>query len=112
MYQYNKNKFIINGKTVEFSFEIRKVLEYKDKYIILLSIPYDKNELNNIFCLDKKGTIIWKAEDLNKLFPKLKNIPYEQMGIINDQLFASDFYGRNYKINLFDGKVEEYNIVK
>lgn len=34
------------------------------------------------------------------------------MGIKDDIIFASDFYGRNYKINDNNGKIEKFNIVK
>lgn len=112
MYEYIKNKIIINGKKKEFSYDIRKIIEYKNNYYVLLSIPFDKNDLNNIYCLDEDGNLVWQSEDLNYLFPTLKNLPYEQIGIKDDVLYASDFYGRNYQIGLSDGKVRECNIVK
>ena len=32
--------------------------------------------------------------------------------IKDDTIFASDFYGRNYKINVDSGKIEEFDVVK
>ena len=37
---------------------------------------------------------------------------YGQMEIKDDIIFASDFYGRNYKINANDGKIEGFDMVK
>ena len=34
------------------------------------------------------------------------------MGIKDNTLYASDFYGRSYSINLDTGKIEGCNIVK
>ena len=76
---------------------------------------YEKNhiEINNIYCMDAKAKLLWRSEDLSMLYPKLKNLlPYGQMEIKDDIIFASDFYGRNYKINANDGKIEGFDMVK
>ena len=113
MYQYKKSHIEINNNSYDFEFDIRAVIEYKEKYIVLLAIPFNKTEINNIYCLDAQAKLIWQAEDLSVRCPELKNIlPYEQMGIKDDIIFASDFYGRNYQINVNNGKIEGVKIVK
>lgn len=113
MYLYEKKYIEINGNRYDFEFDIRAVVQYKEKYIILLGIPFNKTEINNIYCLDSQANLIWQSEDLFTRYPELKNpLPYEQIGIKDDTIFASDFYGRNYKINADSGKIEEINIVK
>lgn len=112
MYRFEKNELIINSKKRTFEYEIRQVIESYERYYVLLSIPFDKSEMNNIFCIDKTNDLVWRVQDLNVLFPDLKNLPYEQMGIKNDKLYASDFYGRNYTINLLTGNIEGCDIVK
>ena len=113
MYQYEKNHIEINSNSYDFEFDIRAVIEYKEKYIVLLAIPFNKTEINNIYCLDAQAKLIWQAEDLSVRCPELKNLlPYEQMGIKDDIIFASDFYGRNYQINVNNGKIEGVKIVK
>lgn len=112
MYQYNNKGIEINRIKHEFNFNIRKVVKYEGRYIVLLSIPFDSQEINNIYCLDSQANLVWRSEDLATLYPKIKNLPYEQMGIKDDAIYASDFYGRNYKINLDTGKIEDCAIVK
>lgn len=113
MYQYEKNYIEINGNIYNFKFDIRTVIQFKERYIVLLGIPFNKNDINNIYCLDSQANLVWQSEDLASRYPELKNLlPYEQMGIINDTIFASDFYGRNYAINADSGKIEDVNIVK
>ena len=113
MYLYEKKYIEINGNRYDFEFDIRAVVQYKEKYIILLGILFNKTEINNIYCLDSQANLIWQSEDLSTRYPELKNpLPYEQIGIKDDTIFASDFYGRNYKINADSGKIEEINIVK
>ena len=103
----------INSNIDDFLFDMRAVVQYKKKYIVLLGIPFNSTEINNIYCLDAQANLIWQSEDLNTLYPELKNLlSYEQMGIKDDTIFASDFYGRNYKINVDSGKIEGFTIVK
>ena len=112
MYKFEKNELIINSNSRTFEYDIRKVIEYNECYYILLSIPFNKSEINNIFCVDKQNKLLWRSENLDVLFPDLENLPYEQMGIKDNKLYASDFYGRNYHINLLNGKMGECTIVK
>ncbi len=113
MYLYEKKYIEINGNSYDFEFDIRTVVQYKEKYIVLLGIPFNRTEINNIYCLDAQANLIWQSEDLSTRYPELKNpLPYEQIGIKDDTIFASDFYGRNYKINADSGKIEGINIVR
>lgn len=112
MYKYQMNELIINDIKRTFNYDVRNVLEFNKYYFILLSIPFDKSEINNIYCVDNKNDLLWRSEDLNVLFPEQKNLPYEQMGIKDNELYASDFYGRNYCINPLNGRVGKYTIVR
>lgn len=112
MYSVKDNTLFINSKYVKFGFDIRCTIEYKKHVLVLLSIPFTRNDINNIYCINQLGEIVWQVEDLNFLYPNLKNLPYEQMGIKDDILYASDFYGRNYSIDLDTGKIKGCNIVK
>ena len=113
MYQYEKNHIEINNNSYDFEFDIRAVIEHKEKYVVLLAIPFNKTEINNIQCLDGQAKLIWQSEDISVRYPELKNLlPYEQMGIKDDIIFASDFYGRNYQINVNTGKIEGVKTVK
>lgn len=112
MYEYNKNHLEINGIEIDFEYDIRTIIQYTGKYVVLLGIPFDRNFINNIYCFDDYANLLWRSENLDSLYPNSRNLPYENMGIKDDIVFASDFYGRNYRINLNDGKIIEYDIVK
>ena len=113
MIKYENNRIKIDNYVYDFKFEIRNVIQCNNNYIILLSIPFNNSEINNLYCLNSKAELLWQAQDLKSLFPDLKNLlPYEQMGIKEDYIYASDFYGRCYKININNGKIEDYSIVK
>lgn len=112
MYQYNGNHIEINNNSINFEYDIRDVIQYQEKYIVLLGIPFECQAINNIYCLDTQAKIVWRAEDLSKLYPQLLNLAYEHMSIKDGSIWASDFYGRNYKININTGKIEARKIAK
>lgn len=112
MHNVKDNTLFINSKHVKFDFNIRNTIEYLGCVLVLLSIPFTRNDINNIYCVNEFGEIIWQSEDLKLLYPNLKNLPYEQMGIKDDILYASDFYGRSYRIDLYTGRIKGCNIVK
>lgn len=112
MYKYQRNELIIDDKKRTFEYDVRNVIEINECYVVLLSIPFNKSAINNIYCVNNKNDLLWRSEDLNLLFPEMKNLPYEQMGIKNNKIYASDFYGRNYCINPLNGKIGECSIVR
>lgn len=112
MFISTKN-IVTNGKsTVEFSFNIRSLIEKGNTAFVLLDIPFNDSAINNIYCLNSDMDIVWKVQDLNQVNPGRKNLPYEQMTIKDNTLYATDFLGRCYRINCNDGKIEGKTIVK
>lgn len=58
MCQYDGKRIRINNVCYDFEYEIRTVLEHAGKYIILLAIPFDSEEINNIYCLDSHAKLV------------------------------------------------------
>ena len=52
------NKIEINDSSVEFMYLIKSAKAVDDRIIVLLEIPYDIDEADNLYCLSKNGTII------------------------------------------------------
>ncbi|WP_423832018.1 hypothetical protein ACO4C2_01465 [Streptococcus equinus] len=107
----NKNCIIVAGKKIIFDFDIRTIINLKDCILVLLSIPFNSNSLNNIYAISlKTGEVIWKVASCDKW----KNpLPYENMSQISeDQLVATDFYARKVIIDVKTGKIIETGISK
>jgi outer membrane protein assembly factor BamB len=113
MFKIKNNRIEINSSMYDFKFDIRTVIQYKNNYIVLLSIPFNDSEINNVYCLNSNAELLWQSQDLSSLYQNSKNLlPYEQMRMKDGYIYASDFYGRNYKINANNGKIEGFDIVK
>lgn len=97
------NKIDINDYSIEFKYLIRNAKIVDDKIIVLLELPYNIDEVDNLYCLSKNGTIIWQSQHLKELYPNEKILPYEQIVINDREIIANDFYGRRYFINFENG---------
>jgi len=104
MFSIDNNVLIVNGKKVRFDNKIRKVIEYKNIFLVLLDIPIKSNEINNLYCIDESGNIFWKVEDLNNIIPTKMKRPYEGMKISEDTLVVYDCFSRNFEIDIISGK--------
>ena len=115
--KYKKNYLIINGHRVDFKYDIGKVIPYKEKYIILLEIPLSKrkNEINNIYCVDSQGNLVWQSGDIVAYDPGYgyhSACLYMGMSSSGDIIYGTDFMGRCYHINPENGKIEGYHFTK
>ena len=101
----DKNKLSINGKVIKFNYDIREIKERSNQVIVLLSIPFNMTEIDNVYSVSLEGEINWRVESLNKINPSGNNMPYENMYLKKDELTVSDFYGRRYFIDITNGSI-------
>lgn len=52
--------------------EIRSVIDYKGKKIILLKPISDEEPLDNIICIDDDNNIVWQVENVKKYILTIK----------------------------------------
>ena len=76
-----------------------------NQVIVLLSIPFNVDEIDNIYAVSLDCKINWKVESLSIINPNGNNLPYENMFLNNEELTATDFYGRRYFINTINGTI-------
>ncbi len=109
----DKNVLTLNGKNIKFDHDIRQFKTVGNDVVVLLAIPNNDNTLDNIYCYGSYGIIKWQVQPIKDVYPELKQVfPYEQMSVIDDQISASDFYGRRFFINISDGKITKKDVVK
>lgn len=110
MVEYENNKLIVNGEiTRTFQFGIRDLIEVDEECIVLLEIPFDSLEKNNIIRLDCRGTVVWTIATSG--YSKLA-YPFEQMILRDGWLYATDFYARRCKIDIRSGKIVDVSTFK
>lgn len=111
--QFRKNTLFVNKKPINFDFEVGNALAVDDKVIFLLKIPYDdKTTLKNIYCLNENCQFLWQVQSALEAYPNInEELPFENMvqnG--NGNISASDFYGRNFEINVTNGKIINFSV--
>ena len=89
---------------MKFGYDIRDIKVVDNQVIVLLSIPFHTNEIDNIYAVSLDCKINWRVESLNIISPDGDNLPYENLFFHNGELTATDFYGRRYFINHYKWK--------
>lgn len=87
-----------------------------DKYIVLLNIPQrvelGKDELNNVLCYDETGKMCWQISDkLPSSIISKEQIPYIAIHIMDGKLYATDFWGRKFSVDVENGELLDVKIV-
>lgn len=107
--KYKENTITIGDFKRKFDFNIRKVVETRGYFVILLSIPFDNNSIDNIYGIDESSLKLWRVERNNEW----SGLPYENMNITTDgNIFATDFYGRGVLIDSENGRILDRKITK
>ena len=96
--------------SIQFLFDIRKVLEDGIGQYVLLGIPvgqeYNDYNQNLFYIMD--GKIRWQVEDLNAIFnyDKRPNLPFEAIRFSEDgDIIGTNFFGLRYLVSHVDGKI-------
>lgn len=110
------NDFVVIGdRKVKTKYSVKKIIKYENFNYVLLKIPrvdlgYD--ELNNVFCYDTQGNIVWQIDNNMPSCVKSKEqIPYIDLEIIDGLLYATDFWGRRFLVERTTGKLLDIKIV-
>lgn len=104
-----------NDFTVDFEYNIQDVIYWDGIYIVLLSIPNEVNEVDNIYGVNSRGKVIWKIENPTKAFKLNKNEQgydymalsiYVHMNVSAEGVFtANTFFGMRYIFDYKTGKL-------
>lgn len=109
------NFFSIGHIKITTKYPIKKVEKINEKYIVLLKIPRVElgiEELNNILCYDEKGKMCWRiSNELPSDIVSKEQIPYVAIQVIDEKLFATDFWGRKFNVDVENGELINVRIV-
>ena len=111
----DENILSIGDVRISEKYPIKKVEKINNRYIVLLKIPRVElgiEELNNIVCYDKKGKKCWRiSNELPENIVSKEQIPYVAIQVIGKELYATDFWGRKFKVDIGSGKLIDVKLV-
>lgn len=110
------NVLNIGNATIITKYPIEKVDKINDKYIVLLNITQrvelGKDELNNILCYDQNGKMCWQISDkLPSSIISKEQMPYIAIRIVDGKIYATDFWGRRFNVDVENGELLDVKIV-
>lgn len=104
-----------NNFIVEFKHNIQDVIFWDGIYIVLLSIPNEVNEVDNIYGVNSDGEVIWEIENPTKAFKLNKKEQgynymalsiYVHMNVSAEGVFtANTYFGMRYIFDYKTGKI-------
>ncbi|ELZ16280.1 hypothetical protein C478_03687 [Natrinema thermotolerans DSM 11552] len=102
----NGRELTIDGKTIELPNQIETVLEINGLAVVLLDTTGRSPARDNVWAFDMDGSLVWKAEPVFE--PSNDANTYVQIRREGSDLWASDWKGMEYKLDLQNGKqIEE-----
>ena len=112
----DKNILSIGQAKINVKYPIKKIKKINEKYIVLLKIPscveLGVEELNNVLCFEEKGKLCWQiSNELPANIVSKEQMPYVAIQVIDGKLFATDFWGRRFNVDIENGKLIDVKIV-
>lgn len=100
----NKNTLSVGDNLYSFDNTIESIIVMDSRIIVLLKYSNEK-DIRNIFCVDHMCDLLWRIEDIRKVYPKLSHDPYVGITINDSMLIANQFYGQSYIVDPKNGRI-------
>jgi outer membrane protein assembly factor BamB len=102
----NGNELTIGGCKVVFRFDIDNVKVGQGLYIVLLDIPSNVNEMNNVYAVNDRCQIVWQVQDAGDVYPIKNDVPYVGTRITEEgRIIVTNFNGVTYTLDPATGKI-------
>ena len=110
--KFRKNNLIVNGQPLTFDYEVGNAFVVENNVIFLLRIPNDGDVIRNIYCLNSDCKFLWQVQSPLEAFPEIgEELCFEDMSLRdNGNMSAYDFYGRNFDIDVTNGKILSFKV--
>lgn len=105
-------KFEVGSRVPGLQYSIKQTINTENTILVLLEIPFSENELNNIYSFNLSGDLIWRVNVNFDEYGINNRLPFEIISIIDGYMYASDFYGRRFKIDIKTGLSLNFDVVR
>ncbi|MGX7049584.1 hypothetical protein RU86_GL001642 [Lactococcus piscium] len=114
MYKVVEKKLFIDKNECSFEYDIDDVKYQSGIYVVLLNIPNEVEEVDNIYGVNEFGKIIWRIESPLVAFdikPEeqgynyFANSIYTGIFVLDNKFSANTFFGMSYDFDFLTGKL-------
>lgn len=107
------NKILqIGSYQCDFKRSIKQVKKVGYIYILLLEGLEGKQEINNVYGVNNTGGILWRIQSPEKGMAGIARYPYVGLSVVGEIIGAVDFFGRRFEIDIKNGSILGFDIVK
>lgn len=104
-YTIRANSLQIGAVRIDFPHPILKTEPFDDRLIIVLAIPADSNDTDNVYMVSRTGEILWQIQSRDAMDSKYLKTPYVGVFIRDDCIQVNDFYGARYLVDPRNGAI-------
>ena len=106
-YSVTENELSVGDRIISFPHCIYAVESTETQLLILLEIPPDGKETDNIYAVGWDGAIRWRIQNRSAFEKCHSQMPYVGMRVMNEHLKVIDFCGIRYWVNPENGHIIE-----
>ena len=90
---------------ITFPYRIWQAKELFGLLIVVLAIPPDSSDIDNIFAVNQQCEIVWQIQSRYALDKSCLDEPYTCVSVRGDCLMAVSYFGKRYLVNPETGTI-------
>jgi len=91
-----------SGASLKFKYNIAQIIELENVVVVRLDVPSKEKHNENIYCISKKGKMIWQIDRLDHVYD---DSPYTGMSIKDGDLTIYNWDGLEVVIEPETGRI-------
>lgn len=114
MLEISNSTIVLNGERLQFSNNIYEAAEYDDKLVIVFDTDKTEDEeyFDNVFCYTKEKQLLWRVKPAPAWMAGTARSRHVGVSIINHECYVTDFCGRQFLLDMQNGKPVSMQNVK
>lgn len=108
------NKLILPTAKLSFKHNIYSVAKIKGGVAVLLDIPTNSQEVDNLYAIDLNGQKLWRVQSVKEFNPQITRLsPYVGITLLkNGNILATNFFGLSYEVSFKNGTLLSSRMTK
>lgn len=90
---------------IAFPYRIWEAKELFGLLIVVLAIPSDSSDIDNIYAVNQQCEIVWQIQSRDAFEMSYMKVPYSSVSARGDCLMAVEFYGKRYLVDPQNGTI-------
>lgn len=105
VFAFREHRLHIGTAHIDFPYPILDAKQYADRVIVVLAIPHDSKEIDNVYAVSESCKILWQIQSRDAFETPDSHTPYVGVSVLDDCIQANDFSGARYLVDPRNGAI-------